>query len=128
MSKFILTCVSETSELYIVVRKELPEVPGKAEQQAIDISRIDDIVDLQIYIQKLMSFVMMLELKLVDFTRLVAYIVEKYYNTLKHTYGMPDNEQDFYEILLNMGTQSVISILRFANDLDDGDVGQDNMQ
>lgn len=128
MSKFILTCVSETSELYIVVRKELPEVPGKAEQQAIDISRIDDIVDLQIYIQKLMSFVMMLELKLVDFTRLVAYIVEKYYNTLKHTYGMPDNEQDFYEILPNMGTQSVISILRFANDLDDGDVGQDNMQ
>ena len=128
MSRFILTCVSETGDLYVVVRKELPEVPGKAEQQAIDISKIDDIVDLQIYIQKLMSFVMMLELKLVDFTRLVAYIAEKYYNTFKHTYGMPDNEQDFYEILLNMGTQSVISILRFANDLDDGDVGQDNRQ
>ena len=126
MSRFILTCVSETGELYIVVRKELPEMPSKAEQQAIDISKIDDIVDLQIYIQKLMSFVMMLELKLVDFTRLVAYIAEKYYNTFKHTYGVPDNEQDFYEMLLNMGTQSVISILRFANDLDDGDVGQDN--
>lgn len=126
MSRFILTCVSETGELYIVVRKELPEVPGKAEQQAIDISKIDDIVDLQIYIQKLMSFVIMLELKLVDFTRLVAYIAEKYYNTLKHTYGVPDNEQDFYEMLLNMGIQSVASILKFANDLDDGDVGQND--
>lgn len=126
MSRFILTCVSETGELYIVVKKELPEVPEKAEQQAIDISKIDDIVDLQIYIQKLMSFIMMLEMKLVDFTRLVAYIAEKYYNTFRHTHGVPDDEQDFYEMLLNMGTQSVVSILRFANDLDDGDVGQDN--